>query len=137
MGKKRGREAALISEGELTREDRRRLRRASKNSISSSSRQLSNNISHSDVHMEKQLLQDRRVTLDKSSGNNNKKNMREDSSTGNFSKSAAFFSSLQNETQASIGRKRSTSDRESIQPSSSVHGTRVAGTGKITSNLKL
>ena len=116
--KKRGREAALMSEAELTSEDRKRRRQASKSvrrkqrhaeeSDEKAAAQAGNSSKRYETKkLDEALRADKRVV----------ESAREDPDQATYSKSAAFFAQLQRQAQDEIGGKgASRRERPSLKP---------------------
>ncbi len=121
MKHKRGRDAAFVADAELTRDDKKRLRRASKNSSKKEKNRLESeeklaakvnpvlgNKYEEKKDMEK-LRRDKRVIDGSKLGN---------SDTKSYSKSSQFFSALQRQTEEEIVKKKNGKKTNSMKENS-------------------
>lgn len=124
LSKKRGRSAALLSEAELDRDDRNRLRRASK-ATRRSKRAREGVVAGGSYSREKDgdILKDKRVKIKDDSN----KNVIVDDSTRQSFKSAEFFSRMQQQAKDDISA--------TIKKSSSLKGSETSG--RKSSQVKL
>ena len=108
MQKKKGRNAAFLSEADIGRDDRRRLRRATKaaNKKEKLAKPLSERVKE-DQKLTSDLQKDRRVVSGKVSG----------SSEGNnrSSSSSSFFQKIQAQVQGDISKQKGTGNKNSTK----------------------
>lgn len=123
LAKKTGRAAALLSAEELSREDRQRLRRASKNQKRKENQKekLEHRGDDSEAKLDQELKRDKRVQLNgqNSKGSNRRVGSKSKVHGGeSLSKSATFFAQLQKESKdgTRYSKKRKTDSSDLLKP---------------------
>jgi hypothetical protein len=106
LEKKRGKKVTLLTSAELTREDRKKLRRHTKavnkaqKEVEAKDTSIKNLRKQAEKKLTEDLKSDRRVIL---ANEGNKKSKHDDANQ--YSKSSNFFNKLQQETQQQIANK--------------------------------